>query len=67
MYLAIKNQIFNRHSLPLCVLKDVPLNCLKIVTDKRQNQLSEPIDWPLSHSRKWQFSLTGRGGLNRRY
>ena len=26
--------------------KDVPVNCLKIVTDKRQNQLSEPIVWP---------------------
>ena len=41
--------------------KDVPTNCLKLVTDKRQNQLSEPIVWPLRCSQKGQFSLTGRG------
>ena len=41
--------------------KDVPANCLKIVTEKRQNQLSEPIVWPLHQSQKGQFSLTGRG------
>ena len=64
MYLVIKNQIFNRRSLPLSVrkMKDVPANCLNIVTDKRQNQLSKPIDWPLRHSQEGQFSLTGRGG-----
>ena len=38
--------------------KDVTVNCLKIVTDTRQNQLSEPIDWPLRHSQKGQVSLT---------
>ena len=27
----------------------------KIVTDKRQSQLSEPIVWPLRHSQKGQF------------
>ena len=42
--------------------KDVLTNCLKIVTDKRHNQLSEPIVWPLRRSQKGQFSLTGRGG-----
>ena len=46
--------------------KDDPANCLKIVTDKRKNQLSEPIVWPLSHIQKGQFSLTGRGGWYRR-
>ena len=43
-------------------LKDVPTTYVKIVTDKHQNQLSEPIVWPLRHSQKGQFSLTGRGG-----
>ena len=42
--------------------KDAPTNRLKIVTDKRQNQLSEPIVWPLRRSQKGQFSLTVRGG-----
>ena len=46
--------------------KDVPMNCLKIVTDKRQNQLSEFIVWPLRRSQKGHFSLTGRGGWYRR-
>ena len=41
--------------------KDVRMNCLKIVIDKRQNQLSESIVCPLRHSQKGQFSLTGRG------
>ena len=41
------------------------MNRLKVVTDKRQNQLSESIVWPLRHSLKGQFSLTGRGGLKR--
>ena len=45
--------------------KDAPTNCLKIVTDKRQNQLSEPIFWPLRPSQKGQFSLTGRVGWYR--
>ena len=45
--------------------KDVPTYCLKFVTDKRQNQLSEPIVWPLRRSQKGQFSLTGRGGWYR--
>ena len=42
------------------------MNHLKIVTDKCQNQSSESIVWPLRHSQKWQFSLTGRGGWYRR-
>ena len=41
--------------------KDVPTNRLKIFTDKRQNQVSESIVWPLRHSQMGQFSLTGRG------
>ena len=32
--------------------KDVPTNRLKIAIDKRQNQLSESIVWPLHHSQK---------------
>ena len=47
-------------------LKDVPTNHLKIVTDKRQNQSSESIVWPLRHSQKGQFSLTGKGEWYRR-
>ena len=42
--------------------KDVPTNRLKIVTDKRQNQLSESMVWPLHDCQKGQFSLTGRDG-----
>ena len=42
--------------------KDAPTNRLKIFTDKRQNQVSESIVWPLRHSQMGQFSLTGRGG-----
>ena len=42
--------------------KDVQTNCFKIVTDKRQNKLSESIVWPLRHCQKGQFSLSGRGG-----
>ena len=57
MYLAIKNQIFNRHSMPLSVRK-----MSRRITDKRQNQVSESIVRPLRHSQKGQFSLTGRGG-----
>ena len=46
--------------------KNVLTNHLKIVTDKRQNQLSESIVWPLRHSQTEQFSLTGRGGWYQR-
>ena len=46
--------------------KDVPTNLLKIVTDRRKNQLSESIVWLLRQSQKGQFSLTGRGGWYRR-
>ena len=42
--------------------KDVPTKCSKIVTDKRQNKLSESIVWPLRHCQKGQLSLAGRGG-----
>ena len=45
--------------------KDVPANCLKIVTDNRQSQLSEPIVLPLRHKQNGHFSLTGRGGWYR--
>ena len=45
--------------------KDVPVNCLKIVTDERKNQLSERKVWPLRHNQKRQFSLTGSGGWYR--
>ena len=34
---------FNRHSMPLSVIKKSLTNCTKIVTDKRQNQLSVRI------------------------
>ena len=44
--------------------KDVTTNCTKIFTDKRQNELSEPVVWLLRHSKTGQFSLTERG---RRY
>ena len=47
--------------------KDVPTDHLKIVTDKRQNQWSESIVWPLRHSKTGQLSLTGRGGWYQRY
>ena len=47
--------------------KDVLMNCLNIVTDKRQNQVSEPMVWPLRRSQKRQFSLTGRVGWYRWY
>ena len=46
--------------------EDVPTNHSKIVTDKRQDQLSESIVWPLRHSQTGQFSLTGRGGRYQR-
>ena len=46
--------------------KEVPANCFNIVTDKRHNQLSEPLVWPLPHIQKGQFSLTGRGEWYRR-
>ena len=36
------------------------LNSTMIVTDKRQNKLSEPIVWSLLHTQNWQFSLIGR-------
>ena len=35
---------------------------LKINTEKRLNQLSELIVWPLRGSKKGLFSLTGIGG-----
>ena len=50
------NQFFNRHYMPLSAT-----NCTKIVTDKRQNQLSDPKVWSLRRSQKGLFSLTGRG------
>ena len=37
------------------------MNCTKIVTDKCQNQLFEPIVWSLGHSQTGQFSLTASG------
>ena len=46
--------------------KDVPTNFLKIVKDKHQNQLSEPIVYPLRRGQKGLFSLTGRAGWYRR-
>ena len=47
---------FQSSFMPLGVM-----NGLKIITDKRRNQLSESVVWPLRHSQKWQFSLSGRG------
>ena len=35
--------------------KDALTSCTKIVTDRRQNQLSEPIVWSLRHSQNGQF------------
>ena len=41
------NQISNRHSLPMSVRKMTQqIVPIKIVKDKRQYELSEPIAWP---------------------
>ena len=66
VYLTIKNQVFNRHSLPLSVRKMSRRIVLRLSQTNAKNQLSEPIDWPLRHSQKGQFSLSGRCGLYRR-
>ena len=50
----LSNQIFNRHSMHMSIRK-LSRRMSKIVTDKRQSQLSEPIVWPLCHSQKGQF------------
>ena len=55
MCFAINNQIFDRQSLPLSGWKDVPANCTKIITDKRNNKLSEPIVFSLRHSQKLPY------------
>ena len=57
---------FQSSSLPLSV-REMPRRIwLKNITEKRQNQLSELIVWPLHRSKKGLFSLTGIGGWYRR-
>ena len=53
---------FQSSFMPLSVRKMPRRIWLKIITEKRQNQLSELIVWPLRRSKKGLFSLTRIGG-----
>ena len=54
------NYAITIHSMHLSV-KDIPMNCTRIVTVKHQNWLSEPIMWSLRLNEMEKCSLTGRG------
>ena len=60
--LGLQESDFQSSSMPLSVRKMPRRNWLKIITEKRQNLLSELIVWPLRRSKKGLFSLTGIGG-----
>ena len=66
VYLAIKNQIFNRHSMPWSVRKMSRRIVQRLSQTNSKKQFSELVVWSLRQSQKGQFSLTGRGEWYRR-
>ena len=60
--LGHQESVFNRHSMPLSVIKMSRRIVQSLSQTDSKHQLSELVVWSLRQSQKGQFSLTERGG-----